>query len=149
MIWKLLHDLKKSQTRRDALDVFFFGHLRGCTKQLGLMYQDLNEQQKLPWADNTFDVATLALSVSWRMMRSNNSDGMMREETPPWESRKSLHKTSKLQTLCAAKVQYLTKPREVFAEMQRVLKPGGMAVVIFSHRSFIEKARWNPSESQC
>jgi len=61
--------------------------------------QDLNEQQKLPWADNTFDVATLALSV-----------------------------------------QYLTKPREVFAEMQRVLKPGGMAVVIFSHRSFIEKA---------
>jgi len=61
--------------------------------------QDLNEQQKLPWADNTFDVATLALSV-----------------------------------------QYLTKPREVFAEMQRVLKPGGMAMIVFSHRSFIEKA---------
>lgn len=61
--------------------------------------QDLNEQQKLPWADNTFDVATLALSV-----------------------------------------QYLTKPREIFAEMQRVLKPGGMAMIVFSHRSFIEKA---------
>eukprot|EP00435_Cladocopium_sp_Y103_P052885 s193_g16.t1 len=61
--------------------------------------QDLNGQQKLPWADNTFDVATLALSV-----------------------------------------QYLTKPREVFAEMQRVLKPGGMAMIVFSHRSFIEKA---------
>lgn len=61
--------------------------------------QDLNQQQKLPWADNTFDVATLALSV-----------------------------------------QYLTKPREVFAEMQRVLKPGGMAMIVFSHRSFIEKA---------
>ncbi|CAK9095829.1 unnamed protein product [Durusdinium trenchii] len=61
--------------------------------------QDLNLDQKLPWADNSFDVATLALSI-----------------------------------------QYLTKPREVFAELQRVLKPGGMAVVAFSHRSFIEKA---------
>ena len=37
-------------------------------------------------------------------------------------------------------VQYLKKPREVFSELQRVLKPGGMAVVAFSHRSFIEKA---------
>ena len=43
------------------------------------------------------------------------------------------------QSLCA-EVQYLTKPREVFAEMQRVLKPGGMAMIVFSHRSFIEKA---------
>lgn len=41
-----------------------------------------------------------------------------------------------------AEIQYLTKPREVFAELQRVLKPGGMAVVAFSHRSFIEKARF-------
>ena len=37
-------------------------------------------------------------------------------------------------------MQYLTNPRAVFAEMQRVLKPGGMAVVAFSHRCFIEKA---------
>lgn len=29
-------------------------------------WEDLNEQQKLPWADNTFDVATLALSATWR-----------------------------------------------------------------------------------
>ncbi|CAJ1361203.1 unnamed protein product, partial [Effrenium voratum] len=40
----------------------------------------------------------------------------------------------------ALSVQYLTNPRAVFAEMQRVLKPGGMAVVAFSHRCFIEKA---------
>jgi len=39
----------------------------------------------------------------------------------------------------ALSVQYLTRPREVFAEMHRVLKPGGVAVVAFSHRSFIEK----------
>jgi len=40
----------------------------------------------------------------------------------------------------ALSVQYLTKPRAVFAEMHRVLKPGGVAIVAFSHRAFIEKA---------
>jgi len=39
----------------------------------------------------------------------------------------------------ALSVQYLTKPKEVFAEMHRVLRPGGVALVAFSHRSFIEK----------
>lgn len=40
----------------------------------------------------------------------------------------------------ALSVQYLTKPREVFSEVHRVLKPGGMAIITFSHRCFIEKA---------
>lgn len=40
----------------------------------------------------------------------------------------------------ALSVQYLTDPRAVFTEMNRVLKPGGLAVVAFSHRAFIEKA---------
>jgi predicted DsbA family dithiol-disulfide isomerase len=61
--------------------------------------QDLNENPRLPFADNTFDFATNALSV-----------------------------------------QYLTDPRAVFSEMHRVLRPGGMAIVAFSHRTFIEKA---------
>lgn len=40
----------------------------------------------------------------------------------------------------ALSVQYITDPRAVFTEMQRVLRPGGMALVAFSHRCFIEKA---------
>lgn len=39
----------------------------------------------------------------------------------------------------AFSVHYLTKPREVFAEIFRVLKPGGVTVIAHSHRSFIEK----------
>jgi predicted DsbA family dithiol-disulfide isomerase/SAM-dependent methyltransferase len=40
----------------------------------------------------------------------------------------------------ALSVQYLTQPQAVFSEMHRVLRPGGMAIVAFSHRCFIEKA---------
>ncbi|KAH8954410.1 hypothetical protein BDL97_08G077900 [Sphagnum fallax] len=37
-------------------------------------------------------------------------------------------------------VDYLTKPLEVFREMNRVLKPGGLAVMSFSNRCFFTKA---------
>jgi len=37
-------------------------------------------------------------------------------------------------------VDYLTHPFEVFAEVSRVLKPGGLFLVIFSNRMFPEKA---------
>eukprot|EP00440_Ansanella_granifera_P067120 gb/GFBE01072789.1/.p1 GENE.gb/GFBE01072789.1/~~gb/GFBE01072789.1/.p1 ORF type:complete len:138 (+),score=17.00 gb/GFBE01072789.1/:1-414(+) len=37
-------------------------------------------------------------------------------------------------------IQYLVRPREVFSEMHRVLRPGGLAVVPFSSRSFPWKA---------
>ncbi|EPS66602.1 hypothetical protein M569_08173 [Genlisea aurea] len=37
-------------------------------------------------------------------------------------------------------VDYLTKPIEVFREMGRVLKPGGLAVMSFSNRCFFTKA---------
>jgi len=52
----------------------------------------------------------------------------------PWDS-----DTFDLTTI-ALSVQYLTDPRAVFSEMHRVLKPGGLAVIVFSHRTFIEKA---------
>jgi SAM-dependent methyltransferase len=37
-------------------------------------------------------------------------------------------------------VQYLQYPEAVFAEMYRILKPGGVAIVSFSNRMFYQKA---------
>lgn len=42
--------------------------------------------------------------------------------------------------LIAVSVQYLTRPTEVFAEIGRVLKPGGRCIVAMSHRLFPTKA---------
>ncbi|KAI7839983.1 hypothetical protein COHA_006304 [Chlorella ohadii] len=61
--------------------------------------KDLNEDPKLPYEDNSFDVITNAVSVD-----------------------------------------YLTRPLEVFQEMHRCLKPGGLAVMSFSNRCFPTKA---------
>lgn len=42
--------------------------------------------------------------------------------------------------LCSMSVEYLTKPHEVFSEVARVLKPGGVFAVSFSNRWFPPKA---------
>jgi SAM-dependent methyltransferase len=42
--------------------------------------------------------------------------------------------------LCAVSVQYLVRPVEVFAEVARVLAPGGAFVIATSHRLFPTKA---------
>ena len=42
--------------------------------------------------------------------------------------------------LCAVSVQYLTQPVEVFREVARTLKSGGVFIVSFSHRMFPTKA---------
>lgn len=42
--------------------------------------------------------------------------------------------------LCTVSVQYLTQPVEVFREVRRVLRPGGVFVVTFSNRCFPTKA---------
>ena len=41
---------------------------------------------------------------------------------------------------CAVSVQYLVRPDEVFADVRRVLVPGGAVVVSFSNRCFPTKA---------
>ncbi|KTG08195.1 methyltransferase type 11 [Haloprofundus marisrubri] len=42
--------------------------------------------------------------------------------------------------LVAVSVQYLQRPGAVFAEIRRVLRPGGVCVVSFSNRMFAQKA---------
>ena len=42
--------------------------------------------------------------------------------------------------IIAVSVQYLIKPLEVFSEMARVIKPGGLAAISFSNRMFPTKA---------
>lgn len=42
--------------------------------------------------------------------------------------------------LCCVSVQYLTRPVEVFAEVRRVLRPGGRFLVSYSNRCFPTKA---------
>lgn len=61
--------------------------------------QNLNQNQKLPLADQSFDAVLNTVSV-----------------------------------------QYLQYPEAVFAEIYRVLKPGGVVIVSFSNRMFYQKA---------
>lgn len=42
--------------------------------------------------------------------------------------------------LNAVSVQYLQYPEQVFAEIHRILKPGGVAIISFSNRMFYQKA---------
>jgi SAM-dependent methyltransferase len=42
--------------------------------------------------------------------------------------------------LCAVSIQYLVRPVEVFAEVARVLRPGGRVAIATSHRCFPSKA---------
>ncbi|XP_050224027.1 uncharacterized protein LOC126673797 [Mercurialis annua] len=42
--------------------------------------------------------------------------------------------------ICTVSVQYLQQPEKVFAEVFRVLRPGGVYIVSFSNRMFYEKA---------
>ncbi|MBK6743481.1 MAG: methyltransferase domain-containing protein [Hydrogenophilales bacterium] len=41
--------------------------------------------------------------------------------------------------VCTVSVEYLTRPVEVFAEVRRVLKPGGRFILVFSNRYFPPK----------
>ncbi|CAN0924983.1 hypothetical protein LINGRAHAP2_LOCUS34499, partial [Linum grandiflorum] len=61
---------------------------------------------------------------------------------------KDLNKEHKLElesasfdaVLCTVSVQYLQQPEQVFVEVFRVLRPGGVFIVSFSNRMFYEKA---------
>lgn len=43
--------------------------------------------------------------------------------------------------VCCVSVQYLQSPEKVFAEIYRVLKPGGVCIMTFSNRLYFTKGR--------
>eukprot|EP01122_Echinamoeba_exundans_P000928 TRINITY_DN10870_c0_g1_i1.p1 TRINITY_DN10870_c0_g1~~TRINITY_DN10870_c0_g1_i1.p1 ORF type:complete len:241 (+),score=27.23 TRINITY_DN10870_c0_g1_i1:2-724(+) len=51
---------------------------------------------------------------------------------------------------CVVSVDYLIHPKELFSELQRVLKPGGLAIMSFSNRCFPTKVVniWRESDDQ-
>ena len=71
--------------------------------------QNLNQNQILPFADQTFDAVLNTVSV-----------------------------------------QYLQYPEKVFAEIHRILKVGGIAIISFSNRMFYQKAiqGWRDAEER-
>lgn len=42
--------------------------------------------------------------------------------------------------ICSLSVEYLTRPLDVFRDIARVLEPGGLCVMVFSHRWFPDQA---------
>ena len=42
--------------------------------------------------------------------------------------------------VCCVSVQYMQQPERVFAEIYRILKPGGVCIMAFSSRLFYDKA---------
>lgn len=58
-----------------------------------------------------------------------NTDGRLKFENGEFDA-----------VICSLSVEYLVKPVPVFAEVARILKPGGIFVVAFSNRWFPEKA---------
>lgn len=71
--------------------------------------QNLNQNQALPYEDQSFDAVLITVSV-----------------------------------------QYLEQPEAIFAEIHRILKPDGMAIVSYSNRMFYQKAieAWRDSSEK-
>lgn len=71
-----------------------------------------------------------------KVLSSYNVKDLNQDPTLPY-SDESFDKVT-----CVVSVDYLTKPREIFSEIGRVLKPGGLGILSISNRCFPTKA-WN------
>jgi SAM-dependent methyltransferase len=103
----------------DVLDLMasYDSHLQGCSLQnlhvLGMNAMELQANR----------------AVTAQVMQDLNE-----EQTLPFED------TSLDAVVCTASVEYLVQPHRVFAEVLRVLRPGGVFVLTFSNRWFPTKA---------
>ena len=103
----------------DVLDLMasYDSHLQGCSLQnlhvLGMNAMELQANH----------------AATAQVMRDLNE-----EQTLPFED------ASLDAVVCTASVEYLVQPRRVFAEVLRVLRPGGVFILTFSNRWFPTKA---------
>ncbi|CAA3015497.1 S-adenosyl-L-methionine-dependent methyltransferases superfamily [Olea europaea subsp. europaea] len=130
--------------------------------------QDLNVDPKLPFEDDTFDVITNVVSVDYLTKPIDVFKEMSRILKPgglaiiSFSNRCFFTKAISIWTSTGdsdhvvivgayfhyaggfespkVSVDYLTKPIDVFKEMSRILKPGGLAIISFSNRCFFTKA---------
>ena len=77
---------------------------------------------------NATELAANPAASSW-VVRNLNDDPTLPFEDATFDA-----------VTCCVSVDYLTRPLEVFAEVARVLRPGGVFVCTFSNRCFPTKA---------
>jgi SAM-dependent methyltransferase len=103
-------------------------------------YLDLMSSWRSHYPSNSTSRRIFGLGMNADEMADNPQLSGYRVQNLNRESRLPYDDHSFEGVTCAVSVQYLTRPVEVFAEVQRVLKPGGLFVVSFSNRCFPTKA---------
>jgi len=141
-----------------ADDRAFYATPRLCTHVDDAFLGQLTElyRQKIPPGGTVFDVCSSWIShlpedVRYERVVGHGMNAEELEKNPRLDAffvknlnteaiRFAVAEKSFDAVLCCVSVQYLQKPEEVFAEVYRVLKPGGCFIVSFSNRMFYEKA---------
>lgn len=130
---RLVHHL--DQTARDALTAYYRRVLPAGGRVLDLMSSWVSH---LP-EDRTFSEVT-GLGMNGAELAANPQLTGYRVHNLNIDPVLPLPDQSFDACLIALSVQYLTRPLAVFADISRVLRPGGVCVVSFSNRCFPTKA---------
>jgi SAM-dependent methyltransferase len=151
--------LQSAQRRKldESNDLDFYTHPRfvthvdqGFIQQLTVLYQErLKPRMRVfdmmsSWVSHLPD----ELGFSWVEGHGMNPAELARNPRLSHYFIQNLNETLELpladQTfdavLNAVSVQYLQYPEPIFAEIYRILKPGGLAIISFSNRMFYQKA---------
>ena len=112
----------------------YAGMLRPGMRVLDLMSSWTSHLPELPFAEVT------GLGMNWEELEVNKRldrfvvQDLNQVTALPYES------GSLDAVICTASIEYLVRPFEVFSDISRILKPGGLVVMTFSNRWFPPKA---------
>lgn len=129
---RMVHHL--DEPARAALTAFYAEILPANARVLDLMSSWVSHLPETPFAQVTglgMNSAELEANpvLTDRCVQNLNTDPVLPFDDASFDA-----------CLIALSVQYLTRPLEVFAEIARVLVPGGVCAVSFSNRCFPTKA---------